>query len=326
LQEELPVSILASWLASPAPDAAVEIGAESVSVAVLGSRGADAVIQRHALEPLPPGAVVPALTGHNITAPAAVSQALRAAYERIGMRPKRVALIVPDLVARVSMIKFDQVPARSEDLHQLIQWQLKKSAPFPVEEGVLSYAQGARTASGSEFVVELARRDIIREYETVVEELGGHAGLVELASVAVVNLFLAEPQLPVGDWLVVHMRPAYTSIALMRGEDMLFFRSRAEGDEDRLEDLVHQTAMYYEDRLSGRGFARVLLGGTGRSVGAVEAARRSLEERLGSPVEPIDPTAAVQPTDRISVSPESSAALAPLLGILLRTRREAVGA
>jgi hypothetical protein len=122
------------------------------------------------------------------------------------------------------------------------------------------------------------------------------------------------------------MRPAYTSIALMRGEDMLFFRSRAEGDEDRLEDLVHQTAMYYEDRLSGRGFARVLLGGMGRSAGAVEDARRSLEERLGSRVEPIDPTLAARPTDRISVSAESSAALAPLLGILLRTRREAVGA
>jgi Tfp pilus assembly PilM family ATPase len=320
------VSILTSLLAGPAPDAAVEIGAESVSVAVLGSRGADAIIQRHAVEPLPPGAVVPALTGHNITAPAAVGQALRAAYERIGLRPKRVALIVPDLVARVSMIKFDQVPARGEDLHQLIQWQLKKSAPFPVDEGIVSYAAGARTAAGSEFVVELARRDIIREYETVVEELGGHAGLVELATVAVVNLLLADRQLPVGDWLVVHMRPAYTSIALMRGEDMLFFRSRAEGDEERLEDLVHQTAMYYEDRLSGRGFARVLLGGAGRSASAVEEARRSLEERLGTRVESIDPTVMAQPADRISIPPETSAALAPLLGILLRSRREAVGA
>jgi type IV pilus assembly protein PilM len=320
------VSILASWLASPPPDAAVEIGPESVSVAVLGARGAQAVVQRYAVEPLPAGAVVPSLAAHNIAARAAVVEALRAAYESAGVRPRRVALVVPDPAARVAMIKFDQVPARAEDLDQLIHWQLKKSAPFPVEEGVISYSPGARSASGSEFVVELARRDIIREYEAVIEELGGHAGLVELSSVALVNLFLAERQLPVGDWLVVHMRPTYTSVALMRGEDMLFFRSRAEGDEEGLEDLVHQTAMYYEDRLSGRGFARVLLGGTGRSTGALEVARRSLEERLASRVEPIDPTSVAPATDRISLTPEAGAALAPLLGILLRTRREAVGA
>jgi hypothetical protein len=49
---------------------------------------------------------------------------------------------------------------------------MKKSMPFPVEEACLTYSPGARGAGGTEFVVVLARRDIIREYESVCEETG----------------------------------------------------------------------------------------------------------------------------------------------------------
>ena len=73
---------------------------------------------------------------------------------------------------------------------------------------------------------------------------------------------------------------------IMRGEHVIFFRNRPEGDEASIADLVHQTAMYYQDRLSGERFSRVFLGGSGRVMGAVESARRSLEERLGASVEP----------------------------------------
>jgi type IV pilus assembly protein PilM len=320
------MSLLASWLASPPPDAAVEISSEAVSVAVVGSRGGQAVIQAHAAEPLPAGAVEPSLTVHNVVDRAAVAAALGAACEKAGVWPKRVALVIPDLAARVSLVRFDTVPARREDLDQLLQWQLRKSAPFPIEEGIVTYSAGARSGAAGEFVVEIARRDIVREYEAVCEEQGMYAGLVDLSTMSVVNLFLSDATAPAGDWLVVHMRPTYTSIALVRGQHLIFFRSRAEGDEDLLEDVVHQTAMYYQDRLEGQGFTRVLLGGTDRGAGSLEAARRSLEERLGARVESIDATRAAAPTDRISLNPELSATLAPLVGVLLRTRREAVTA
>lgn len=320
------MSLLASWLASPPPDAAVEISSEAVSVAVVGSRGGQAVIQAHAAEPLPAGAVEPSLTVHNVVDRAAVAAALGAACEKAGVWPKRVALVIPDLAARVSLVRFDTVPARREDLDQLLQWQLRKSAPFPIEEGIVTYSAGARSGAAGEFIVEIARRDIVREYEAVCEEQGMYAGLVDLSTMSVVNLFLSDATAPTGDWLVVHMRPTYTSIALVRGQHLIFFRSRAEGDEDLLEDVVHQTAMYYQDRLEGQGFTRVLLGGTDRGAGSLEAARRSLEERLGARVESIDATRAAAPTDRISLNPELSATLAPLVGVLLRTRREAVTA
>jgi type IV pilus assembly protein PilM len=317
------MSILASWLASPPLEAALEITPAAVSVAVLGGRSSNPVVQGYAVEPLPAGAVTPSLTSTNIVDPEAVARALSAACQSLGLKPKRVALVIPDVAAKVSLVRFEQTPTRRDDLNQLIRWQVKKSTPFNVDDACLTYTAGADHAGGSEFIVVVARRETIREYESVCERIGIEAGLVDISTFAVINLFLSSNLGTAGDWLVVHMRPEYTSIAILRRDDVLFFRNRAEGDAEALEDVVHQTAMYYQDRLEGKGFSRVLLGGIGRLQGEVDLARRNLEARMGTVVEPIDPTRGAALTDRITATPELMATLSPLVGMLLRTRREA---
>jgi type IV pilus assembly protein PilM len=302
----------------------VEITADHISAAVVARRGAEISVQSYAVEPLPAGAVTPSLTGHNIADRAAVTAALRRAVERLETRVARVALVLPDTVARVSLVRFDQVPSRREDLDQLVRWQLRKSAPFPIEEATISYSRGLTTGAGADFVVELARQSVVEEYEAVCDAAGVYAGLIDVATLCVVNLFLASATVPSGDWLLVHIRPDYTSLVIMRGSDVIFFRSRPEGEEESLSDLVHQTAMYYVDRLAGAGFSRVLLGGAGRVPGAIEAARRNLEERLGVGVESADPTRSAVLTDRIGVTPDLADTLSPLIGMLLRAQHEAV--
>jgi type IV pilus assembly protein PilM len=319
------MSLFASWLASPPPDAAVEIAADRITAAAIGSRGTSPVVQAYAVEPLPAGAVVPSLTSQNILDAPAVTAALRRTLDKLGTRPARIALVVPDLVARVSLVKFETVPTRREDLDQLVTWQVKKAAPFPIEEAMVSYSAGLHPAEGGgEFVVELARRSVIQEYEAVCDAAGVYAGLVDIATLSVVNLFLASATPSLGDWLVVHVRPDYTSLAILRGADVIFFRSRPEGEDASLADVVHQTAMYYQDRLAGTGFTRVLLGGMGRTPGALETARRSLEERLGAVVEAADPTRTAALTDRITSNSDLADILSPLLGMLLRAQREMV--
>ena len=317
------MSVLTSWLSTPPLDAAIEIAPEAVSIAVLGGRQTP-IVQGYAVEPLPIGAVAPSLMSSNITDRAAVVRALRAACDSVGVRPRRAALVIPDLSAKVSLVKFEKPPSRRDDLEQMIRWQMKKSTPFPVDDACVTYSPGARAAEGHEYLVVAARRETIREYEGVCEEAGIEAGLIDLSTLAVVNLFLSSGPAASGDWLVVHMRPEYTSIVILRREDVIFFRNRAEGDQEELQDVVHQTAMYYQDRLDGRGFARVLLGGLGRTPGAVDLARRNLEEHMSTIVEPIDPTRGAQLTDRIHATPELMATLAPLIGMLLRTRTETV--
>lgn len=319
------MSLLTSWLKSPPPDAAVEIGATRVAAAVLGSRGSAFTLLGHAVETLPAGAVAPSLAGHNIVDRGAVTAAVRGVLGRMGTRVARVALVLPDATAKVSLIHFDTVPAKRDDLDQLVRWQVRKSAPFAIDEACVSYTACARSADGGgDFVVVLAKRSVIEEYERACADAGVYAGLVDLTSLSVVNLILGSSSGSAGDWLAVYMRPDDTSIAIVRDGHVIFFRNLPESENDTLADLVHQTTMYYQDRLAGSGFSRVLLGGAGRTPDAVAEARRGLEDRLGARVEPIDPLSVAVPSDRIGASPELLDILAPLTGVLLRTQREAI--
>ena len=113
------------------------------------------------------------------------------------------------------------------------------------------------------------------------------------------------------------------TLAVLRGPDVIFFRNRAEESEGPLADIVHQTAMYYEDRLKGPGFSRVLVTGSDDASSGSDSLRRTLEERLQVRVEGVDPRAAAALVDRIGASPDLLAGLAPLVGILLRERKAA---
>ena len=307
-----------------APDVAIEIDHTHVAAARLAWRGSQAVITAHASEPIPNGLVMPGLAALNISDVPALSQIVAKTLGQLGGgKPSRVSLLVPDTVAKVSLLKLEKVPARSSDLQEIVRWQIRKSAPFPMEQAVLSISPGARGADGgSEFVVALSRADVIQQYEQACLMAGAHAGLVDLSTFGVINGILASATPPSGDWLLVHVTDTYLTLAVVRDNALLFFRNRGE-DEGTLSDLIHQTAMYYEDRLSGGGFARVVIAGAARLPGGADSVRRGLEERLRVNVESVDPRGAAALQDRIGASAELLDVLSPLVGMLLRERQVA---
>jgi type IV pilus assembly protein PilM len=320
------MSILTSLRESATPAVAVEITSGRVSAASLDWRGGQPAVAAHASEPLPDGALVPSLTATNALDRPAVVAALSRLFEQVG-RPRRIGLIIPDSVAKVSIVRFEQVPSRVQDLDQLVRWQVRKSAPFAIDEAQVSYVPGLHAEDGHEFIVTLAKRGVIQEYEQLCADAGAHAGLVDLATLNVINAVLAGRGAPSGDWLLVNIAADYTSIALLRGPNLIFFRNRAADTDGTLADLVHQSAMYYEDRLKGAGFSRVILCGAAAAgahqTGNIEQLRRSLEDRLRTPVESADPRTAAALTDRITAAPALLDGLTPLVGLLLRDRAEA---
>jgi hypothetical protein len=321
------MSLLSSLLVPPPAEAVVELGPEAVSVASFAPRGQDALVLGCVVEPLPPGAVSAALLTPNIVERSAVVARLQAAIERLASKPRRVALLLPDPAARVSLVRFEQVPARAEDLEQLVRWQVKKAAPFPIEDTLLSYMPAGIAPDGAhEFLVVAARRDVVRGYEAVCEALNMHAGLVDLSTFGVVNACLAAPGARTADWLLVHVRPAFTSVAIVRSGSVIFFRNLAGEDAATLVDVVHQTTMYYQDRLGGSGFSQVLLSGVGGLPGTLDDVRGNLEARLRIDVQRVDTSRVVAFADRIGATPELLAWLAPLAGTWLRMRSEAVAA
>lgn len=308
-----------AWLTAVPPSVAIEIASTRVTVVEVVRAGSSAVIARHASERLPEGAVTPALVGLNLTQPSAVADALGRAFETAGLSvPKRAALVIPDSAARLSLVPLDEVPARPADVEALLRWQLRKSTPFPLEETRLSHFVASRESTGSIVAATIARLDVLEQYESIPRAFGIHSGIVDLASLNVMNTVVGAGAAPKGDWLIVHVAADASTLAILRGESLLFYRHRPAIDDDSLGSLVHQTAMYHEDRLGGGPFARVWVCGD-----AADNASREVAARLGVNADVVDVRKAADLRDRIDPSPALLDALAAPVGVLIRELRVA---
>jgi Tfp pilus assembly PilM family ATPase len=329
------MSPLPSFLASPPPSVGVEIASDRVTAVSLARQANGWVVGAYGNERLAPGVVTPALNAVNVHDTRALTAALRSAFDKAGIRPRRVALVIPDTAAKLSLLRFEKVPAAA-DLDQLIRWQMRKAAPFKPEDAEISWVPAAPLPGGGrEYLVTLGRRDIIESYMKACADAGADAGLVDLASLNLINAALASGSgmtagdasagsgLPraasTGDWLVVHVAADYATLAIVRDRDLIYFRTRQLESDGDLADLVHQTAMYHEDRLGGGRFARVVLSGaSARGAEIGERLRRGLEERMNVRVEALDFRGTAAMRDRINAGSELLDALAPAVGVILR--------
>jgi len=325
-------SSFGGWFASPPPPAAIEISSRRVNVVGLSTRGGSATITGQSTEPLAPGLVTPAMNAVNVHDVAALAAAIKAAVERMTPRPRRVALILPDTVVKVSMLRFEKLP-KAPELEQLVRWQIRKSVPFRVDDALVTWTEGVELdGGGREFLVLAARRDIVQSYERACDDAGVHAGIVDIASLNLVNAVLAT--LPAAstsdlssraasrdDWLLVHAEPDFATLIVVRGGRVIFYRNRpSEGAATDMGELVHQTAMYFEDRLGGGAFSRVILAGSSSYGAEADLLRRQIEERLSARVQSLDVRGGVALRDRIAAGPELLDAIAPAVGVLLRNR------
>ena len=311
--------MLRALAVSPGPSSAVSIGADHVSVVQLARGSGPPQIAGYARVGLPDGAVTPSITGRNIQDAQAVNGAVDDALRQLPRRPSRVALVMPDGAAKVSIVHFDEPPVRVADLDELIRWQVGSSAPFRLDEAQLAWTPGVRDDVGAQsFVTVLARRDVVQEYEAVCDAVTAHAGVADLACINLLNAALAHGAgADGGDWMLVQTMGGAGSIAIVRSDRLLFFRHMP-ADGGRVEDLVHQTVMYYQDRLGGRGLMRALIVGEAH-VDTVVA------ERLPElPTERLVDRLAPLMDDRGAGGKAPLELLAAPIGILLRDRSRTV--
>jgi type IV pilus assembly protein PilM len=231
----LRTSSAASWLASPPPSIAVEVTATRVVAVALDAHGGRHSIASHAMETLAEGVATPALNAANVHDGAALTTAVRSVLANLSMRGKRIALVLPDSAAKVSLVRFEKVPAKLQDLEQLIRWQVRKAAPFRIEDAQVSWQEAVvLPGGGREYLVTVARRDIIESYERVCDAVGVHAGIIDIVSLNLVTAVLAtQPAAGTGDWLLVHAVADATTLLVVRNGRLIFYRTRpSDGSAD----------------------------------------------------------------------------------------------
>jgi type IV pilus assembly protein PilM len=174
------------WLdAMPHPPVAIEIAPDRVAAARWTRAGS---VDGFAVEPLPPGSLVPSAVETNIANLAAVKAAVAGVANRLRAKDEDVALLLPDPVIRVFVQHFDEFPRSASEAIPMLRWKLKKSVPFEVDETLISYMRQAPREDGVDIVTSLARLRIVREYEGLAENAGLYPGVVLSSSLAAISL------------------------------------------------------------------------------------------------------------------------------------------
>ncbi len=242
-----PIARIDRWLhATPHPNFVVEIASDRVAAARWGKRRGH--LEAAAVEPLPLGAVMPSTVETNVAQPDAVRSALRRVFTRVPAGSGPIALLVPDLVVRVFILPFDNLPRRADEALPLLRWRLKKSVPFDVEETVVSWDRQDGQGHSLEVVTAVARRQVLREYEQIVESLGAHTGIVLGSTLA--TLPLLEDR---GATLLVRLSGRMMTTVVTNGPSLCVYRSgempadaRTLQPQAMLEEVFPSVA-YYQD-------------------------------------------------------------------------------
>jgi len=274
---------MARWLDSiPHPLVACEIAADYVAAARWTRTGTG--LDGYAVEPLPPGAILPTPVEANLIDAAEVRAAVGRVFTRLRARNEDVALLLPDSVIRVFVLHFDVFPRKPEEAIPILRWRLKKSVPFEAEETVISYMRQSPRDDGVDIVTGLARLRIVREYESLVESMGMSPGVVMSSTLAVV------PLLPdTRPSLLARVAGTTLTTAIVREGMLCGYRCITLPADARhvtpqaLLDEIYPLAAYYQDSWS-EGISQVRLAGL---YDRMPEFREPFERELKCPVQSV---------------------------------------
>ncbi len=280
-------------LRDPPPEFVFEVAADGIAF----SRTRPPASIQHV--PLKPGVIEPSPVKENILDPAAFADAVRKLIPSAGGRgKKRAALILPDNCVRIAVLDFDALPDKEEERRPLINFRLRKSVPFDIDEAALSYFPQA----GKKVIVALAPSEIVAHYETPFRAAGFHPGFITVSSLAMLDL------LPVtGSIVLAHNSPGVLTVIAMSNGVVTIARSLEIGsdDTDPLDEIIaaiYPTLAYIEDQNGSRP-EKLFIAGFGDQS---ESSSIRLTAELDAPVEAVCDTCPGLAGYLASVAPKSN--------------------
>jgi type IV pilus assembly protein PilM len=231
------------FLKDPPPEFAFEIAADGIAMSC----------NRKAIQhaSLPPGVIAPSPVKENILDPAAFAEAVRKLVPPSTGRGRRsAALILPDNCVRIAVLDFDSLPAKEEERRPLINFRLRKSVPFDIDQAALSYFSQA----DKKVIVALAPSEIVAHYETPFRAAGLHPGLITVSSLAMLDLLpstgsLVVARLSPGSLTVIGMKDGVVTIA--RSLELAELDAAADPLAEITAD-IYPTLAYIEDQTGSR--------------------------------------------------------------------------
>jgi type IV pilus assembly protein PilM len=305
------------------PPVAVELNRdEMMLVRIRRRRRGNPQLEAFAARPMPESTSAGSILRPGLGDTEELARGARALFELTGTRPGRISLVLPDNLARVSLMSFPERPPNRRHLDEMVRFKLRKSVPFRLEEAAISYQVLPSHAKETHLLVALMLRSVIEQFEQMLEAAGARVGRVEISTLSLFNLCrrdIAKAAAGDRDVALLNCARGYFSLLIVRGERLLFFRSKslAAGDEtaEAMEPVLNRelatSVSYYQEKLGGRAVATTFV----RDVTAPPGARAGSLEALGlGTAVPVDPAAILAPAGVARLDPVAAQRMAAAVG------------
>ena len=258
-------------LKPPYPPVALQVSpGEAVLVRVKQRRRGRPLLEtyqvREISDPVIPSSIFQPVSGSTEE----LTKLLQGLFERSGTRPGRVSLVLPDNLAKISLIGLPERPSSRKHLQELVNSKMRKAVPFKLNEAVISYQLLPGEGRSASVLVVLARRLLVERFERVLTSLGARPGLVDISTPNLLNLersIIAKSAPNGSDVGLLNCARNYFSLVILRGGRLIFFRCKTFSIDEGISNgpngvLVREMATsfsYYREKLAGEGVRKILV-------------------------------------------------------------------
>jgi len=227
---------------------------------------------------------------------------LRELFDASGTRPGRVSLLLPDNLAKISLLKLPERPASRKQLSELVRAQMRRAVPFRLDDASFTYQLLSGESREVGVLVVLIRKALVERFEQALASFGARAGLVDICTPNLLNLCrerMNEASRAGADVALLNRAANYFSLAIVREGKLIFFRCKSFATRDGSPSVVNgmlsrelsSSLSYYREKLAGRGVQTVFV----RSVVEPTAELAARLQDLGcGQVEAIDAVRALE--------------------------------
>jgi hypothetical protein len=214
--------------------------------------------------PLPGGLIAPSASAPNVADVSALAKEVRALMASTGktISTRPVALILPDLCARLALFRFDAWPSKPVEQEALLRFRFDKELNFGGSLRLVYRAYPATTgqrrdqtsgSAGRQVMAVAIRRDILDQYEAAFIEADCLPVQVELSSFCVFDRcrpFLERASRHTSvDAFFLHVVPGCFFFLACRNHSPVYLRLKSIRDSKRLHEECLATLQFYDDHV-----------------------------------------------------------------------------
>lgn len=296
---------------------------EILAVRLRPRRRGKPTLESHQMRKLSETTVGSSILRPIVGAPDEMAQKVRELFEVTGTKPGRVSVVLPDNLAKISVVTLPERPASRKQLGEILRFKLRRAIPFRLEDAVISHQVLPSDGPEMNLLVGVMLRPVVEQYESAFVAAGATPGLVDLCTVSLYNLCRHDMERAHAadgrDVALLNCARGYFSLAIARGGRLLFFRckSHSHAEEDPQAVLaamgreITSSLSYYEQRLSGQGIGTVFVRSTTQPLDEIaEVLGRVGLDRLAR----VDPSGMLGLAPGLKLDPEVGQRIAPCVG------------